>query len=76
MLTAQMEEFWFSEELMVKLKLNIYENRNFKLINSLNYNFSLLIGQNTGYRHVDAFYKQSYDKVKVLVEKSLSKIQI
>ncbi len=65
----------FSEELMVKLKLNIYENRNFKLINSLNYNFSLLIGQNTGYRHVDAFYKQSYDKVKVLVEKSLSKIQ-
>lgn len=65
----------FSKELMVKLILDIYENRDFQLINSLEYQFSLLLGQKTGYQHIDAFYKKPYDKIKVLVDKSLSKVQ-
>ena len=65
----------FSKELLVNLTLDIYENRNFQLINSLEYQFSLLLGQQTGYQHIDAFYKQPYDKIKVLVDKSLSKVQ-
>ena len=65
----------FSKELLVNLTLDIYENRNFKLISSLEYQFSLLLGQQTGYKHIDAFYKKPYDKIKVLVDKSLSKVQ-
>ena len=65
----------FSKELLVNLTLDIYENRNFQLINSLEYQFSLLLGQQTGYQHIDAFYKKPYDKIKVLVDKSLSKVQ-
>ena len=65
----------FSKELLVNLTLDIYENRNFQLINSLEYKFSLLLGQQTGYQHIDAFYKKPYDKIKVLVDKSLSKVQ-
>jgi hypothetical protein len=45
------------------------------LVNSLEYQFSLLLGQKTGYQHIDAFYKQPYDKIKVLVDKSLAKVQ-
>lgn len=65
----------FSKELLVNLTLDIYENRNFQLISSLEYQFSLLLGQQTGYNHIDAFYKKPYDKIKVLVDKSLSKVQ-
>ena len=65
----------FSKELLVKLTLDIYENRNFRLISSLEYQFSLLLGHQTGYQHIDAFYKKPYDKIKVLVDKSLSKVQ-
>ena len=65
----------FSKGLLVNLTLDIYENRNFELINSLEYQFSLHLGQQTGYQHIDAFYKQPYDKIKVLVDKSLSKVQ-
>lgn len=65
----------FSRELLVSLTLDIYENKNFQLVNSLEYQFSLLLGQKTGYQHIDAFYKQPYDKIKVLVDKSLSKVQ-
>ncbi len=65
----------FSKELMIKLKLDVYENKNFNLVDSLYYDFSLHLGQETGYQHIDAFYKKNYDKIKVLVEKSLSKIQ-
>ena len=65
----------FSKELSVNLTLDIYENRNFQLINSLEYKFSLLLGHQTGYQHIDAFYRKPYDKIKVLVDKSLSKVQ-
>jgi len=65
----------FSRELLVHLTLDIYENRGFQLINSLEYQFSLFLGQKTGYQHIDAFYRQPFDKIKVLVDKSLSKVQ-
>ena len=65
----------FSKEILIKLRLDVYQNSNFNLINSLEYDFSLFLGQKTGYQHIDAFYKKSYDKIRVLVEKSLSKVQ-
>ncbi len=65
----------FSKELLVKLQLDVYQNSNFNLIDSLEYDFTLFLGQQTGYQHIDAFYKKSYDTIRVLVEKSLSKIQ-
>ena len=53
----------FSKELSVNLTLDIYENRNFQLINSLEYKFSSL-GHQTGYQHIDAFTESHTIKLK------------
>ncbi len=45
------------------------------MIDSLNYTFSIFLGNETGYSHVDAFYRVPYDKITSLISKSLSKIQ-
>ena len=65
----------FSDELIINLKLNIYEGPRLILIDSLNYTFSIYLGNETGYSHVDAFYRVPYDKITSLISKSLSKIQ-
>ena len=65
----------FSDELIINLKLNIYEGPRLNLIDSLNYTFSIYLGNETGYSHVDAFYRVPYDKITSLISKSLSKIQ-
>jgi len=65
----------FSDELIINLNLNIYEGTKFNLIDSLNYTFSIFLGNETGYSHIDAFYKVPYDKITGLISKSLSKIQ-
>ena len=65
----------FSEELIINLTLNIYEGPNLNIIESLNYKFSIFLGNETGYSHIDAFYKVPYDKIISLISRSLSKIQ-
>ena len=65
----------FSDELIINLNLNIYEGPSLNIIDSLNYTFSIFLGNETGYSHVDAFYKVPYDKIISLISKSLSKIQ-
>ena len=65
----------FFDEMIVKIKLNIYEGSTFNLIDSMNYKFSLLLGNETGYDHIDAFFKVPFDKINSLVERSVSKLQ-
>ena len=65
----------FSNEMIINLNLNIYEGPRLNLIDSLNYTFSIYLGNETGYSHVDAFYRVPYDKITSLISKSLSKIQ-
>jgi len=65
----------FSKELIVDLKLNIYDGSNYEVIDSMNYNFSIFLGNETGYQHIDAFYNVPYDKITHFIERSLSKIQ-
>lgn len=64
-----------SKEIMVNMTLNIYEGPFYKILDSLNYNFSLWIGNQTGYSHIDAFLRISQDKLTDFVKKSISKIQ-
>ncbi len=65
----------FSDELIINLNLNIYEGPRLNIIDSLNYTFSIFLGNETGYSHIDAFYKVPYDKITNLISRSLSKIQ-
>tara|TARA_E500000075_G_scaffold133834_1_gene148769 strand:+ start:540 stop:1718 length:1179 start_codon:yes stop_codon:yes gene_type:complete len=65
----------FINKLDVSLTINIYEGVNFNNIETLNYNFSVLLGAETGYQHIDGFYKIPYDKIKEIVQRSISKIQ-
>jgi len=65
----------FSEELIINLTMNIYEGPNLKIIDTLNYEFSIFLGNTTGYPHLDAFYKVPYDKITELIKRSISKIQ-
>ena len=60
---------------MAHITLNIYEGSNYNLLDSLNYKFSLWIGNKTGYSHVDAFLGVSRDKLTEFVRSSISKIQ-
>ena len=64
-----------SKEIMVDITLNIYEGPYFKLLESLNYKFSLWSGNKTGYGHIDALLRVSEDKLTDFVRKSISKIQ-
>ena len=59
----------------INLKLKLFEGTNFKVIDTLNYNFSVLLGTETGYSHLDGFYKIPYDKIEEIVHKSISKMQ-
>ncbi len=65
----------FSNELIINLNLNIYEGPRLNIIDSLSYKFSIFLGNETGYPHIDAFYKVPYDKITNLISRSLSKIQ-
>ena len=64
-----------SKELMVDITLNIYEGPDYSVLDSLNYKFSLWIGNKTGYPHIDVFLRVSEDKLIEFVNKSISKIQ-
>ncbi len=64
-----------SKEIMVDITLNIYEGPNYDVLDSLNYKFSLWLGNKTGYPHVDAFLGASRDKLTDFVRSSISKIQ-
>ena len=59
----------------IALTINLFEGTNFKIIDTLNYNFSVLLGIETGYQHMDGFYKIPYDKIAEVVQDSISKMQ-
>ena len=49
--------------------MNFYEGSSLKIIDSIEYKFSIFLGNETGYSHLDAFYKVPYDKISNLIEK-------
>ena len=59
----------------IALTINLFEGTNFNVIDTLNYNFSVLLGIETGYQHMDGFYKIPYDKIREVVQDSISKMQ-
>lgn len=59
----------------IALTINLFEGTNFNIIDTLNYNFSVLLGIETGYQHMDGFYKIPYDKITEVVQDSISKMQ-
>lgn len=59
----------------IALTINLFEGSNFNVIDTLNYNFSVLLGIETGYQHMDGFYKIPYDKIAEVVQDSISKMQ-
>ena len=59
----------------IALTINLFEGTNFNIIDTLNYNFSVLLGIETGYQHMDGFYKIPYDKIAEVVQDSISKMQ-
>ena len=65
----------FVNKLDVSLTLKIFEGIDFKVIDTMNYNFSVILGSETGYQYIDGFYRIPYDKIGEIVEKSISKIQ-
>ena len=65
----------FLNKVDVTLTINLFEGTNFNMIDTLNYNFSVLLGVETGYQHIDGFYKIPYDKIEEVVQKSISKMQ-
>ena len=65
----------FINKVDVGLTINLFEGSSFRVIDTLNYNFSVLLGVETGYQHIDGFYKVPYDKIEEIVQKSISKMQ-
>ncbi len=65
----------FLNKIDVALTINLFEGTNFNIIDTLNYNFSVLLGIETGYQHMDGFYKIPYDKIEEIVQDSISKMQ-
>ncbi len=59
----------------IALTINLFEGTNFNVIDTLYYNFSVLLGIETGYQHMDGFYKIPYDKIAEVVQDSISKMQ-
>lgn len=59
----------------IALTINLFEGTNFNIVDTLNYNFSVLLGIETGYQHMDGFYKIPYDKIAEVVQDSISKMQ-
>ena len=58
---------------MVDIALNIYEGPDYSVLDSLNYKFSLWIGNKTGYPHIDVFLRVSEDKLVEFVNKVFHK---
>ena len=65
----------FINKVDVGLTINLFEGSSFRVIDTLNYNFSVLLGVETGYQHIEGFYKVPYDKIEEIVQKSISKMQ-
>ena len=63
----------FSDEIVYKISLELFKGSNFEKLETFNYQFSLELGNRTGYKNIDSFYKTSYDKVVELTKKSLSR---
>ena len=59
----------FINKVDVGLTINLFEGSSFRVIDTLNYNFSVLLGIETGYQHIDGFYKVPYDKIEEIVQK-------
>lgn len=64
----------FSQEILFSIKLRLFQGPNYKIIENINYNFSLITGNKTGYPHLDAFYKIPIDRLINQIDLSLSKL--
>ena len=66
----------FVNKLDVSLTLKIFEGIDFKVIDTMNYNFSVILGSETGYQYIDGFYRIPYDKIGEIVEKVFQKYSL
>ena len=66
----------FSNEIIFKISLILYKNSTFEFIEKFDYEFSLDLGNETGYQHLDSFYKTSYGNLIEYTNLSLSKFHL
>ena len=63
----------FSNEIVYDVSLDLFMGKNFEKLETFDYQFSLELGNTTGYQHIDSFYRTSFDKIVELTKKSLSR---
>ena len=63
----------FSRELIFNITMNLYTGPEYKPVDSFKYNFSLNLGNETGYNTIDSFYNVTEDKIMEYLNLSLSK---
>ena len=63
----------FSDELVFSIDLLLYEGPDYSFVDSFSYDFSLNLGNHTGYDGLDSFYSVSKSKLIEYLELSLSK---
>ena len=63
----------FSDELVFSIDLLLYEGPNYSFVDSFSYDFSLNLGNHTGYEGLDSFYSVSKSKIIEYLDLSLSK---
>lgn len=66
----------FSREVMFSVSLDVFQGPNFKPLDSIKYNFSLNMGNETGYSHIDSFYRVTLDKIIDYLKMSLSRLHL
>ena len=66
----------FSNEIIFRVSLLLYKNSTFQFVERFDYEFSLDLGNETGYQHLDSFYKTSYGNLIEYTNLSLSKFHL
>lgn len=66
----------FSRELIFNITMNLYSGPKYSLIDSFKYNFSLNLGNETGYNTIDSFYNITEDKIMEYLELSISRFHL
>ena len=63
----------FSRELIFNITMSLYAGPEYRPVDSFKYNFSLNLGNETGYSKIDSFYNITEDKIMEYLNLSLSK---
>ena len=66
----------FSKELDVEITVNLYKGPNYQKVDNLDYKFTLMLGNETGFPVIDSFYKVPMDKFLNYLRLSVSKFHL